>query len=219
MGILTSDMTRLRGEISDLREMRGVLLEDLAHGAKGIKDAVDVMRIGFRNSLNEMAQHTKAERTAFISGLRSAVAVMRADFHKSHAEMAKHASAERAAFVSGLRTTVTSIRREFSTDLAGARRAWFGRASTERVTVVETLTAEEETGTAVKAQMTEAAEEIAEAVGEIAETESEMEGMPEIVEKTFEEEEKPGREAIWGKPAEASETLSPQKPRTKKGKK
>jgi hypothetical protein len=219
MGILSSDMTRLCREISDLRGARRALLEDLAQGAKGIKDAVDVMRIGFRNSHNEMAKHTKAERTAVISGLRSTVAVMRVGFHNSHTEMARHAKAERAAFMSGLRGTVAGIRREFSIDLAGARRAWFGPPSTERVTVVETLTAEVETETAVKTQMTEAAEEIAEAGGETAEAESKMEGMPEIVEETFKEEGKPGREAIWGKPAEAPETLSPHKPRTKRGKK
>jgi hypothetical protein len=94
MGILTSDMTRLRCEITDLRGARKALLEDLAQGAKEMKDAVAVMQAGFRNS---------------------------------HTEMAKFASAERAEFISGLKRTVTGMRREFSTDLAGAHRAWFGR--------------------------------------------------------------------------------------------
>jgi hypothetical protein len=80
MGILTSDMTRLRCEITDLRGARKALLEDLAQEAKEMKDVVAVMRAGFRNSHTEMAKCASAERAAFMSGLRRTVTGIRREF-------------------------------------------------------------------------------------------------------------------------------------------
>ena len=73
-------------------------------------------------------------REALIKGLvrgandlRHIVSGMRAGFRNAHNEMARRTKADRLAFVSGLKRTVAGLRREFAGDLAGARRAWFGK--------------------------------------------------------------------------------------------
>ncbi len=94
MEILTTDMTRLCGEISALRGARVALMQDLEHGAKNLKETVSAMKADFHHAQTDMARKTKAERTVFVSSLQKAVSRMRKDF---------------------------------STDLAGAHRAWFGK--------------------------------------------------------------------------------------------
>jgi len=73
MGILTSDMTRLCGEISASRGAREEFLKDL-------QDAVSGMQAGFRNAHAEMARKTKAERVGFVSSLKKTVFGMRTEF-------------------------------------------------------------------------------------------------------------------------------------------
>ena len=80
MGILTSDMTRLRREIGDLRGARKSLMKDLARGTKEMKADVAVMQAGFRDAHVKMAGNMKAVREAFVSSLRSTVSGMRKEF-------------------------------------------------------------------------------------------------------------------------------------------
>ncbi len=61
------------------------------------------------------------------TNLADEVSAMRADFAGAHAAMAKKARKGREAFVSGMRKRVNRMRREFSSDLAGAHRAWCGK--------------------------------------------------------------------------------------------
>jgi len=88
MGNLTSDMTRLCGEISALHGAREAFLKDL-------QGAVSGMQAGFRNAHAEMARKTKTERVAFISSLKKTVSGMRTEF------MADIAGAHRAWFGKG----------------------------------------------------------------------------------------------------------------------
>ena len=73
MGNLTSDMTRLCGEISAWRGAREAFLKELVDGVKQ-------MQAGFRHAHAEMARKTKAERKAFVSGLKKTVFGMRKEF-------------------------------------------------------------------------------------------------------------------------------------------
>lgn len=59
--------------------------------------------------------------------MKNSVSAMLAGFSNAHAEMARKAKAERMAFESGLKHTVADMRMEYASDLAGARRAWFGK--------------------------------------------------------------------------------------------
>jgi hypothetical protein len=60
--------------------------------------------------------------------LATTVANMQADFASAHASMAKNTGKERATFVAGLKKKVGRMRKENAADLAGAARAWFGKA-------------------------------------------------------------------------------------------
>jgi hypothetical protein len=80
MGSLTGDMTRLCDEISALRNERGDLMKDLAKGARDLHHIVSEMQAGFRQSHEEMARETKAERVALLSGLKGMVLGMRREF-------------------------------------------------------------------------------------------------------------------------------------------
>ncbi len=73
MGNLSSDMTRLCGEINALHGAREAFL-------KGLQDAVSGMQTGFRNAHAEMARKTKTERVAFVSSLKKTVSGMRTEF-------------------------------------------------------------------------------------------------------------------------------------------
>ncbi len=126
MGFLTEDMTRLRGEINDLRMARKELSKSLKRGAAVIRGNVLEMRTAFRGAHAEMAGRTKAERVAFVSGLERTVGDLRRQISGAHAEMARRTKAERTAFVSGLKKMVMDLREEFADDLAGARLAWLG---------------------------------------------------------------------------------------------
>lgn len=65
--------------------------------------------------------------------LQKSVAEMQASFRQAHAEMARKTGAERTAFISGLKQTVLGLRTDFATELAGARKAWFGPSPAERL--------------------------------------------------------------------------------------
>lgn len=68
-------------------------------------------------------------REASLRSLKGAVAGWRARFRNEHAQMARKTKADRLAFVSGMRKEVSGLRNEFSTELAGAHKAWFGNVA------------------------------------------------------------------------------------------
>jgi hypothetical protein len=57
--MLTDDMTRLSREIHTLRKMRGGLMHELQHEAKGLKLTVAKMCIHFGRARAAMAKRTK----------------------------------------------------------------------------------------------------------------------------------------------------------------
>ncbi len=129
MGILTDDMTRLVGEIVDLRRGRGAFMKDLARETKEMEDSVSVMRAGFLKSHGGMARRLKANLKAFNRNLKSSVKNMEAGFNKAHSAMARKTRAERQAFVADLNEAGAGLRQEFASDLSGARRAWQGQGA------------------------------------------------------------------------------------------
>ena len=104
MGVLTDDMTRLRGEIAQLHGSLEAFVATLA-------PAWAAMKADFQKAHRQMAKKTAAERAEFV---------------KAHRQMAKKTAAERAEFVSDLVEKVAGLRNEFAADIAGAHRAWFG---------------------------------------------------------------------------------------------
>jgi hypothetical protein len=71
----------------------------------------------------------RGQITAFMRDLRPGVSKMRARFAAAHAEMARETKADRLAFVSNLKRAVAGQLQEFRADIAGAHRAWFGKAT------------------------------------------------------------------------------------------
>jgi len=102
MGVLTTGMARLHGEIVASQHAREMIMKDLARGTKDLRKAVTGMLGVFHNTHARMARTSKADCARFIKGVETTV--------------------------HGLKTTVAGLRKEFSTDLAGARRAWQGKA-------------------------------------------------------------------------------------------
>ena len=100
MGVLTSDMTRLRGEIDASHATREALTQNLARGMKDLKRGVNAMMTAFRASHLQMAKRTRADCLTFLDGV--------------------------SGTVDHIRGTVASLRKEFASDLHGARRAWRG---------------------------------------------------------------------------------------------
>jgi len=77
MGNLTTDMTRLRGDVDALRNARNVLLQDLAHGANGLATKVSAMRADFTAAHQAMTKKARMEMNAYLSGIRKRVGGMR----------------------------------------------------------------------------------------------------------------------------------------------
>ncbi len=82
---------------------------------------INIMRNARETLMNDLARGTKEMKTF--------VATMLGNFSKAHREMARKAKADRTAFVSGLEKRVLKLRKEMATDLAGARRAWYGKGA------------------------------------------------------------------------------------------
>jgi len=101
MGILTSGMTRLHGEVVASRHARETIMKDLARGTTDLRKAVTGMLGAFHSSHARMARQNKADCTRFLKGVETTV--------------------------HGLKMTVAGLRKEFAGDLAGARRAWQGK--------------------------------------------------------------------------------------------
>ena len=77
----------------------------------------------------------RSDRRALMQGLArgarelaTTVSAMQADFAAAHASMAKKTAKARATYVARLKKEVSRTRKENAADLAGAARAWFGKA-------------------------------------------------------------------------------------------
>ena len=75
--MLTEDMTRLCDEIVGLRKMRGAMMTDLQHGAKGLKHSVTKLCAHFGRVRATMAKRTKNERLVFLNNLKRSVGAQR----------------------------------------------------------------------------------------------------------------------------------------------
>ena len=137
MGLLTDDMTRLRGEVDALRSSREAFIEDM-------KTDVSHMQSDFRNDHAEMAGKLRDDLGTFVSELEANVSEMKAGFNNDHAEMARKLRDDLGTFVSELRQETTGLRGEFAADIAGARRAWFGPSPVKRGAMEEAERQQEE---------------------------------------------------------------------------
>lgn len=77
MGVLSSDMTRLCGEIGAMRKMRGAFMKELKHETKGRRAGVSDMRENFSTAHADMARKMKADCLDFVSNLRQVVGGLR----------------------------------------------------------------------------------------------------------------------------------------------
>jgi hypothetical protein len=100
MGVLTSNMTRLHGEVVASKHAREAMMKDLARGTVDLKKAVTGMLGAFRTQHTRMARTSRSECARFLKGVETTVG--------------------------GIKKTVAGLRKEFATDLAGARSAWLG---------------------------------------------------------------------------------------------
>ncbi|MFA6034413.1 MAG: hypothetical protein WC889_16050 [Myxococcota bacterium] len=73
-----------------------------------------------------------ADLAAGADRLSSTVSDMRADFKARTAAVTGKARLERAAFTAGLKESVNAARTRTNSDLAGARKAWFGPSAAEK---------------------------------------------------------------------------------------
>lgn len=143
MGGLTDDMTRLRDEIDVLHRTRDACISHVKQTVMDLKTQTAALRSDFRRTHTAMAQKAREDRLAIVSGLKSYVAglatdvnAMRTSFRNAHSEMARTSREKRTAFISNLKQAVSNLRQEtqdlrykFTSDIAGARRAWFGASA------------------------------------------------------------------------------------------
>jgi len=78
-GMMTEDMTRLRGEINAMRSMRASMMSELQHGARGLRQTVAELCTHFGRARTAMAKRTKNERVAFLNDLKRSVGAQRRD--------------------------------------------------------------------------------------------------------------------------------------------
>jgi len=74
-----------------------------------------------------------ADLASGASRLSSAVSGLRADFKNKTGEVCGSSRDSRLAFMNNLKNSVNAARQQMNNDLAGARRAWFGPSSAERL--------------------------------------------------------------------------------------
>lgn len=77
MGVLTSDMTRLCGDIGAMRKMRGAFMKELERETADRRAAVSDMRENFSTAHADMARKMKTDCLAFVSNLKQAVGTLR----------------------------------------------------------------------------------------------------------------------------------------------
>jgi len=94
----------------------GNLTDDMTR----LRGEVDALRSDRGALMQELARGAK--------DLASTVSAMQADFAAAHATMARKTGKARASYVAKIKRQVGRMRKETSSDLAGARRAWSGKA-------------------------------------------------------------------------------------------
>ncbi len=125
MGVLTDDMTRLRGEIDTLRGAREGFCEALVRGAKDLCNRVSRMQAESRKAHADMAERAGADRAALrrdvqhaASEARRAATDMTANFRNARAEMARETGEGRSGFVNNLRRSVSKMTTGFNDALS-----------------------------------------------------------------------------------------------------
>jgi hypothetical protein len=94
----------------------GNLTDDMSR----LRGEVDALRSDRGALMHDLA--CGAKKLAFT------VSAMQADFAAAHAAMARKTKRERGSYVAKIRKQVGRMRKENASDLAGAARAWFGKA-------------------------------------------------------------------------------------------
>jgi len=94
----------------------GNLTDDMTR----LRGEVDALRSDRGALMQELARGAKE--------LASTVSAMQADFAAAHTAMARKTRRERASYVAKIKKQVGRMRKENASDLAGAARAWFGKA-------------------------------------------------------------------------------------------
>jgi hypothetical protein len=94
----------------------GNLTDDMTR----LRGEVDALRSDRGALMQELARGAK--------DLASTVSAMQADFAAAHATMARKTGKARASYVAKIKRQVGRMRKETAADLAGARRAWLGKA-------------------------------------------------------------------------------------------
>ena len=94
----------------------GNLTDDMTR----LRGEVDAMRSDRGALMQNLA--LGAKELAFM------VSAMQADFAAAHAAMARKTRRERVSYVTKIKKQVGRMRKENASDLAGAARAWFGKA-------------------------------------------------------------------------------------------
>lgn len=74
MGRLTDDMTRLRGEITALKESRRALQRELFHAVGALKREVAANQAAFHQAFAETARTGRSNRMMFVNNLSQQVA-------------------------------------------------------------------------------------------------------------------------------------------------
>jgi len=94
----------------------GNLTDDMTR----LRGEVDALRSDRGALMQELARGAR--------DLASTVSAMQADFAATHATMARKTRRERASYVARIKKQVGRMRKATSSDLAGARSAWLGKA-------------------------------------------------------------------------------------------
>jgi hypothetical protein len=85
-----------------------------------LRGEVDALRSDRGALMHELARGAE--------NLTSTVSAMQADFAAAHATMARKTGKARTSYVARVKKQVGRMRKENASDLAGASRAWFGKA-------------------------------------------------------------------------------------------
>ncbi len=109
MGNLTDDMTRLRGEVDALRDVRGALMQDLTRGARDLAATVSAMRADFTSAHAAMAKQTRGERKTFVAAVIDEVNSLLGEFSRDRNDMARKGRHDRGAFLSEMSRQVAGL--------------------------------------------------------------------------------------------------------------
>ena len=89
MGHLTEEMTRLRGEIDDLRIDRDAFVSNLREDVGLLRAKTAHMTSGIRRNQARMAKGLRGDLGTFTANLRDTVSDLQSSFHDNRAAMAE----------------------------------------------------------------------------------------------------------------------------------